>query len=393
MAYLDDVCLAGDYRVVSAALGRLTAAARQVGLRITPSKCELIPCGGADAAVDPRAFPQGVQINCSGSFTLLGASIGSVAFCEQHTLKERVTKAQPLLLALAELPDPQTALLLLRHCASYCKAWAQAALSTTHGGLGLHHASVHAPAGYAASVVATHGLCRLLDPTYNSAATTEAIQAFNHVLPASEHVPIPAPPTLRQQQLSEALDKIVIAKLAVPCPLCDGVADCFGVHAPCGGDRTKRHHALRAILAARAKAAGFHTDVEKPGLLPPRPEDGGAGEDGGSATNGRRPADVWVGNWGLLGPAAFDLAVTSGLRSGHLPSIAADGRRLTILALVAEACSGGWGPTALKTWKELSVALAVRNNEAASVERERSLQSLAVALQRENARAVLRRIE
>ena len=89
MAYLDDVCLAGDYRVVSAALGRLTAAARQVGLRITPSKCELIPCGGADAAVDPRAFPQGVQINCSGSFTLLGASIGSVAFCEQHTLKER----------------------------------------------------------------------------------------------------------------------------------------------------------------------------------------------------------------------------------------------------------------------------------------------------------------
>ena len=121
--------------------------------------------------------------------------------------------------------------------------------------------------------------------------------------------------------------RLPVATAEVPCPLCDGVADCFGVHAPCGGDRTKRHHALRAILAARAKAAGFHTDVEKPGLLPPRPEDGGAGEDGGSATNGRRPADVWVGNWGLLGPAAFDLAVTSGLRSGHLPSIAADGRR------------------------------------------------------------------
>ena len=113
----------------------------------------------------------------------------------------------------------------VRHCLEACcagpltpEAWAQAALSTTHGGLGLHHASVHAPAGYAASVVATHGLCRLLDPTYNSAATTEAIQAFNHVLPASEHVPIPAPPTLRQQQLSEALDKIVIAKLAAPSP-------------------------------------------------------------------------------------------------------------------------------------------------------------------------------
>lgn len=59
----------------------------------------------------------------------------------------------------------------------------------------------------------------------------------------------------------------------------------------------------------------------------PRPEDGGASEDGARATNGRRPADVWVGNCGLLGPAAFDLAVTSGLRSGHLPSTVADGRR------------------------------------------------------------------
>lgn len=80
---------------------------------------------------------------------------------------------------------------------------------------------MHAPAGYAASVVATHGLCRLLDPTYDSydsAAPTEAIQALNHVLPVSDHVPIPVPPTLRQRQLSEALDKVVIAKLAAPVP-------------------------------------------------------------------------------------------------------------------------------------------------------------------------------
>ena len=47
----------------------------------------------------------------------------------------------------------------------------------------------------------------------------------------------------------------------------------------------------------------------------------------------------------------------------------------------------------LTTWKELPVALAARSHEAASVERERLLQSLAVALQRENARAVLRRVE
>ena len=46
----------------------------------------------------------------------------------------------------------------------------------------------------------------------------------------------------------------------LPCPLCDGIADRFGDHArvcPRGGDRTKRHHRLRSVLAARAKAAGL----------------------------------------------------------------------------------------------------------------------------------------
>ncbi|CAK9057677.1 unnamed protein product [Durusdinium trenchii] len=301
------------------------------------------------------------------------------------------------------------------------KAWTQAALSTTNGGLGLRHASVHAPAGYAASVVATHGLCRLLDPTYDSydsAAPTEAIQALNHVLPVSDHVPIPVPPTLRQRQLSEALDKVVIAKLAAPVP----GREAFRAHfellqlylAPCVmawriASATMPGSRARVAVIAPSDTTPFEPSLQlvpkRPAFTPrsrsqPRPEDGGASEDGARATNGRRPADVWVGNCGLLGPAAFDLAVTSGLRSGHLPSTVADGRRavsdyegLQFLPLVAEACSGGWGPTALKTWKELSVALAARNNEAASVEHDRLLQSLAVALQRENARAALRRIE
>ena len=42
-AYLDDVCLAGDYRVVAAGFARLAAAARQVGLHINLAKSELIP--------------------------------------------------------------------------------------------------------------------------------------------------------------------------------------------------------------------------------------------------------------------------------------------------------------------------------------------------------------
>ena len=212
--------------------------------------------------------------------------------------------------------------------------------------------------------------------------------------------------------------RLQVALGDAPCPMCDGVADSYGDHArvcPCGGDRTKRHHSLRTLVAARSQAAGFHTEVEKTGLLPPRPEDGGAPEDGGRAGPGRRPADVWIGNWGLLGPAALDLAVTSGMRLGPLAQTAANGQHavaeyevkkcshqntlascgaegLQFLPIVAEACGGGWGPIALQTFKAIATAVAARSNEPAGVEYDRLLQCLSVALQRENARAVLRRV-
>ena len=81
-------------------------------------------------------------------------------------------------------------------------------------------------------------------------------------------------------------------------------------------------------------------------------------------SGGRRPADVWVPMWGLHGPAAFDLAVTCGLRSGELARSAADGAHAAtayegrkrvhngteqqcqsedfdFIPLVAEGCGGG----------------------------------------------------
>ena len=362
------------------------------------------------------------------------------------------------------------------HWAIVCRGLASSLLGNHRRGLGLRHACIHAPAGYASSVLATQPLCQQLDPDYLPSSAEGAIQAVNRLLPAGDQIPVPAPPPLRQRQLSQALDKVLISRLTAagpgreafrahfqllqqpgagawlhappspalglhvagplfkimvrlrlrlqvalgdaPCPMCDGVADSYGDHArvcPCGGDRTKRHHSLRTLVAARSQAAGFHTEVEKPGLLPPRPEDGGAPEDGGRAGPGRRPADVWIGNWGLLGPAALDLAVTSGMRLGSLAQTAANGQHavaeyevkkcshqntlascgaegLQFLPIVAEACGGGWGPIALQTFKAIATAVAARSNEPAGVEYDRLLQCLSVALQRENARAVLRRV-
>ena len=516
-AFLDDACLAGGSRQVAAGLTRLAAAGRQVGLELSPSKCVLTVCAGPDGTVDRRAFPAGIQVNHTGATCLLGAPIGPQAYTEDYTRTKRVEKATLLLQALQELPDPQTALLLLRHCAAYCRmvfalrvtppqllagaacdfdsavraclehfctgplpseAWLQASLSTANGGLGLRHAARHAAAAYTASLSAVLQRCLALDPSYLPAWPLNDITVtlFNgHVL-AADRLPTPVPPTVRQQQLSQALDRAAVQQLLTPgpnreafranlqlqrqpragawlqavpsealglslapdifrvlvklrlrlpiatedvaCPLCDGVADRFGDHAlscPCGGDRTKRHNRLRTVLAARAQAAGLHPEVEKPGLLPPRSEQDGLPEDGVRHGPGRRPADVYVPLWGVHGPAAFDLAVTAGLRLGTLQNLVSKGadhvvldyeahkrshlqtqdqctaQGLQFIPLVVE-CRGGWGPAAAKAWQALAAAIAAQTGEPVSVEASRLYETLAVTLQRENARAVLRRV-
>ena len=177
----------------------------------------------------------------------------------------------------------------------------------------------------------------------------------------------------------------------------------------------KRHNRLRTVVAARAASAGLSPEVEKLGLLPPRPDELGACETGSCQPSGRRPADVYLPAWGIRGPAAFDLAVTSGLKSGsvalsalHAGKVAAGyedrkrsfqdtetlcrGQGLQFVPLVAEGIGGGWGPTAVKTWRELGGLYATRLGLTASEGTEQLLQALSVTLQRENARAVLRRL-
>ena len=128
----------------------------------------------------------------------------------------------------------------------------------------------------------------------------------------------------------------------------------------------------------------------------------------------RRPADVYVPHWGLHGPAAFDLAVTAGLRHGTLHHLLSEAHKpvwdyearkcshlqtqelcsaqgIQFVPLVVES-RGSWGPTAVKTWLALAQATAAQSGEAVSVEASRLYEMLAVTLQRENARAVLRRL-
>ena len=59
-------------------------------------------------------------MHADAQFEILGAAVGSTVFASAEA-RRRARKAQPLLDAIAYLPDPQEALRLLRNCASFGK--------------------------------------------------------------------------------------------------------------------------------------------------------------------------------------------------------------------------------------------------------------------------------
>ena len=117
-SYLDDVVIAGPAHHVARAMRDLVAEARRAGLLLEPSKCQLILSPDAAPNVDMLLFPSGLPVVATRCFELLGAPIGPDAFC-QHYSSQTVDRATACLDAVAAVPDPQTALLLLRHCVSY----------------------------------------------------------------------------------------------------------------------------------------------------------------------------------------------------------------------------------------------------------------------------------
>ena len=195
------------------------AAARPSGWPVNPRKCELVACGGDQAAVDLNVFPPHLPYNTTGSFALLGAPIGLAAFCITPLLTGS-TRLGTFLRPWQPFHDAQAILLLLRQCASFCKAayitrvtptpavaealfafdaaarkclettciaplthraLLQAGLATASGGLGLRHAALHGAAAYAASVAATADLCLALDANYIH-PLDEAFRAVNEVV-------------------------------------------------------------------------------------------------------------------------------------------------------------------------------------------------------------------
>ena len=171
---------------------------------------------------------------------------------------------------------------------------------------------------------------------------------------------------------------------------------------PSWGDRTRRHHAARNRGAAFASAAGLHPELEKPGLLQPRPDQPNAGQ--------RRPADIYLPAWNGT-PAALDFAITSPHRLDAPPEArdipgaavtayenfkrsyldtAADctSQGIAFLPMVGEP-TAGWGPSAMCTFKSFAKAHVAGSERSSGAVLACELQQLSTVLRRANARAVL----
>ena len=145
-------------------------------------------------------------------------------------------------------------------------------------------------------------------------------------------------------------------------------------------------------------------------------EDGVRPVDNDDRLDARRPADVYIPRWRSGPPAAWDFAITSGLRDDALLSSVTDRQAvltnyedfkenfkststqcqqsgLLFIPMIMEASGGGWGKTARGVWSELAKTSALATGELTT---ENSCgfqlqQRLAMCLHRENARACLRR--
>ena len=193
----------------------------------------------------------------------------------------------------------------------------------------------------------------------------------------------------------------------------------FGDHCltfSCGGDRTKHHNLIRNEVFFLCNSAGLNPELERPGLLQPRPLNGSAQESGAARDPNvsRRPADVYLPKWRRGAPAAMDIAVTSGMRGDMLHKSANDGTSaaneyenfkrsylnteqkchengITFIPLIMEAHGGGWGTAATAVWSQVAKYKSTISGDTVSTSAMLISQSMGLILHRENARAILRR--
>ena len=174
-----------------------------------------------------------------------------------------------------------------------------------------------------------------------------------------------------------------------------------------------RHHALRDTLHAHSCRAGLRAERERAGLLPPKPP-----EEGGSSAavpSARRPADVWLPRGPSGRGVAIDLAVTSGLRRVIVSQSAVDATFVStqyedhkrsyldteaqcsaagfdFAPFILEAHGGGSGAVARRLIAFVASSASALAGDGVEEEAARLAGGLSIALMRESARSIVRRL-
>jgi hypothetical protein len=180
---------------------------------------------------------------------------------------------------------------------------------------------------------------------------------------------------------------------------------------PCKGDRTVRHNEVRNRFFADAVEAGMRPEKEKAGLLPSRPAEDGITQ----GRDDRRPADIWLPRSPDGRGEALDFACTSGLKTDIVSRVLVNpnvvfelyedyktnykdtGQKceeqgFNFTPMVLEASSGAWSPSARRVLDSIARGQSASWNSAHNVTSLRIAQRMSVALHRENARAIMKRM-
>ena len=120
--YLDDGVLAGRSADVLKVLELLTDHGPEVGVFLNLGKCELVTHPASAARLDefPLTIPTDKR-RTDGCTSLLGAPMGSDAFCDAFIRSDTLEPARRTLQKLGTVTDPQISKTLLRHCTGFCQ--------------------------------------------------------------------------------------------------------------------------------------------------------------------------------------------------------------------------------------------------------------------------------
>ncbi|KAI0981116.1 hypothetical protein GJ496_008751 [Pomphorhynchus laevis] len=170
--YLDDGIIGGSPQAIAQSLNTLSIDFLTLKLHLHWSKTEII--GVPDAIqISSNLCHSSPANNTIGNFQLLGSPIGSTDFIKDVLLRDLLPRLMKEIEVIANLPDPQSAYLLLRHCASAPKighlmrtispltlrasqltvsARIQASLPFRLGGFGLRNTTIHSSNAFVTSV-------------------------------------------------------------------------------------------------------------------------------------------------------------------------------------------------------------------------------------------------